>query len=84
MNRRVKNITGHPAPSSDALARSAEYQARYGSLDSIEFPNSASLVFLMEEPRKWLAVGTQLEVFLGPKKVGTFEVQTLMEPEPET
>jgi hypothetical protein len=40
MNRRVKNMAGHPAPSSDALARSAEYQARYGSLDSIEFPRA--------------------------------------------
>ena len=54
MNRRVKNITGHPAPSSDALARSAEYQARYGSLDSIEFPRRHQKVSLMRPSARTL------------------------------
>jgi hypothetical protein len=38
-NRRVKNVSGTPV-SSDAQARSAEYQARYGSIGSIEFPRA--------------------------------------------
>jgi len=36
-SRQIKNVSGHPLPSSYARDRAKEYQERYGSLDSIDF-----------------------------------------------
>jgi hypothetical protein len=78
------HFVGVPEAHEDATSWSVQIEIEDSEAHPAGGTNSASLVFLMEEPRKWLDVHTQLEVFLGPKKVGTFEVRTVMLAEPET
>lgn len=78
--RQIKNVSGHPLPSSYARDRVKENQERYGSLDSIDFKRAWSEAQLLDStlppiPPKYVPEEAQKAITLLARRILKLELE---------